>query len=49
LDKIIDINRSNEIIRPKKIECYDKQWHVKDDLEFFIDFEAVNNIFEDFT
>jgi hypothetical protein len=49
VDKIIEINNNScrDNVRPKIITNNDKNWQQKKNLEFYIDFETVNEIFED--
>jgi hypothetical protein len=49
IQKMLDFNRSNttDIIQPKIILNNDMNWQEKPKLEFYIDFEIVNNIFDD--
>lgn len=47
LDKILEINRGNDLITTK-IKNNDGDWQNKNKLEFFVDFETINDVCSDF-
>jgi hypothetical protein len=47
VDAILSINRSKDLIRPKKITHDEFGWITKPHLEFYVDFEYISDIFYD--
>lgn len=45
VDKILEVNRSNQIISPEKIKNNIYNWQEETELDFYIDFETMNDIF----
>lgn len=43
LDKIIEINKSTDIIKPDKIINNYNNWHNETPLDFYVDFETINS------
>lgn len=47
LDKMIDLNRSDNIMIPQKIKNNYKNWKEKTKMDFYVDFETLNTVFID--
>lgn len=45
IDSILEVNRSNEIILPKKIKNKNYNWNKQSPVDFYIDFETINKCF----
>jgi hypothetical protein len=50
-DAILDINRDTDgpVVRPDRVTVRESEWRVPDALEFFVDFENVSDLDDDFT
>ena len=50
LDAILDVNRSTDgaVIRPTKVRAYECEWRHEPPLEFYVDFETVTDLDDDF-
>ena len=51
LAEIIDVNRATDgpVVRPRTIRADKEEWHGTPSLEFYVDFETVNDLADDFT
>ena len=51
LQAMLDINRdsSGDLVRPVRVRAAEEQWRPEPGLEFFVDFETVNNLNDDFS
>lgn len=50
LQAILDVNRSQgPIVRPHRVTAAEEKWRPRPRLEFFVDFETVNDINDDFS
>lgn len=50
-DAILDVNRDREgsAVRPDRVTVHESEWRVPDALEFFVDFETVSDLDDDFS
>lgn len=51
VDRIIEINRASgsPLVLPKKVRAGESTWRKNDRFEFYVDFETVNNLDDDFS
>jgi hypothetical protein len=51
LNAILDVNRSNDgpPVRPARIRAAEEEWHPEPPLEFYVDFETVEDLDDDFS
>jgi hypothetical protein len=51
LQAILDVNRpgAGEFVQPKRVQMEEQEWRYAESVEFFVDFETVSDLNDDFT
>lgn len=49
LQAIIETNKGEQLVRPGRIQCDREKWHEPAPIEFYVDFETVSDLDDDFS